>query len=104
MVAKKLNSELLGIGGEGWTGFQEITKWYDRFSHTSLVGLGNLYNFGKTNAFFIGGGFDPEKQAEYAKEFLLRSSAATRLSELFEHAEPILLRAQERGLIVRNSA
>ena len=103
MVARTRNSELLGIGEEGWTGFQEITKWYDRFSHTSLVGLGNLYSFSKSNTFFIGGGFDSAKQAEYEKEILLRSSAAARLSELFEHVEPIMLKAQEKGLIVRNS-
>ncbi len=71
---------------------------------TRLVGLGSPYNFSKSNTFFIGGGFDPAKETEYEKEILLRSSAAARLSELFEHVEPILLRAQERGLIARNSA
>ncbi|MDB4951423.1 MAG: hypothetical protein JWM27_4072 [Gemmatimonadetes bacterium] len=78
LVNKARNRSLLGIDAEGWKQFDEITRFYDAFSHSSILAVASTHIFG-TGGRQLGGEFDPAKFATYQREVSLCLSGAMRL-------------------------
>ena len=81
-VKKTRYHELLDVTPEGWKKFSEITKWYDRYSHVSALGVSAQTMLEGSGAVVIGAEFDPSKRDGYQKELTLRISAASTLTEI----------------------
>lgn len=102
MISRKNARSRLNLDAKGWATFEEITKWYDRFSHTSVLALGFLISFSQPNTYLLGGAFDPDKIDQYGKELGLRASASQVLADVSSHLVPLVQGAQEEGLIERD--
>ncbi len=98
-VQKQRNVELLKVNKEAWRTFEDITKWYDNYSHASVFSLATQTIFSQPGAVILGSGFDDDKQDGYRKELGLRVSSMTRLYELIEGVEQNVKDAQSRGLM-----
>ena len=80
-VNRTVNRELLDVIPDGWEKFSRITKWYDRYSHASALGI-STQTMLESGAVVIGTEFDAGKREGYQKELTLRISAASTLSEI----------------------
>jgi hypothetical protein len=87
IASQKQNARLLNLNRGGWEGFQEITKWYDYYSHASPISIAHLHPFDKPDQMVIGCEFDPLKIDVYKFEIRRRISACNRLLETVEQVE-----------------
>jgi hypothetical protein len=86
-ASKKQNARLLNLKRGGWEGFQEITKWYDYYSHASPVSIAHLHPFDKPDQMVLGCEFDSIKVDVYKDEIRRRISACGLLLETVEQVE-----------------
>jgi len=93
---QKQNARLLNLDRGGWEGFQEITKWYDYYSHASPVSIAHLHPFEKPDQMVIGCEFDPVKADHYKNEIRGRISACTLLFKTVEQVERHLTKTGRR--------
>ena len=94
LVRKKRNARLLGIDGPGWLKFQELTSFYDQYSHPSVFAVSSGHSFSLSGYRQIGGEFDTAKLDAYRKEISLRISAGQRLYETVEVVENHLVNSE----------
>jgi len=87
IASQKQNARLLNLNRGGWQGFQEITKWYDYYSHASPISIAHLHPFDKPDQMVIGCEYDPVKVGFYKDEIRRRISACNRLFETVEQVE-----------------
>jgi hypothetical protein len=73
----------LNIERRGWDAFKKIDKFYDKYSHATLLSLADILNF-NSKMLSIGAQFDFDKIKIYAKEIKLRISAASFLRNVIE--------------------
>ena len=59
----------LGLDVKAWGLFKDITKFYDRHSHVSVVTLGLRLRIGKESGVVVGPDYDPSKFKVYRVEF-----------------------------------
>lgn len=85
IVNRKRNRELLDINEAGCKDFEEITKFYNAFSHSSILAVASTHIF-DTGGRQLGGEYDPAKFATYNKEVSLSISAAMRLRDAIRAA------------------
>ena len=93
------NAKRLKINRKAWKGFEDITKWYDHYSHASVFSLATLTIFSRPGTVILGSGFDDEKQKRYRNEIELRISSMARLYEFIEAVEQNVKAAQAHGLV-----
>lgn len=91
LVRRKRNARLLGINGPGWRKFEELTSFYDQYSHPSVFAVSSGHSFSSPGYRQIGGEFDTAKLDAYRKEINLRISAGQRLYETVEVVEKHLI-------------
>jgi hypothetical protein len=85
------NASLLNVDAEGWQGFQDISKWYNNYSHASVTALANLQLFNTPSGLVVGSEFDPGKVDAYRKEIRLRIDACKSLFGTIKQAEQHLI-------------
>ncbi len=100
LVRKRRNTQLLKINAQGWASFEAISKWYDQYSHASVLSLATQAMLATPGSVNLGGQFDDAKREEYRKELGLRVSAMARLRELAVAVQENVRAAQAKGLIV----
>jgi len=86
-VKKKENARVLNINQEGWDEFIKNSKWFNRFSHPSIMTAASIQLFDQTGRKIFGAGFDYAKKKSYLKEIKLRQSAAERLNDTIEQVK-----------------
>jgi hypothetical protein len=86
MVNKGRNRRLLGLDTDGWKSFDELTRFYDEFSHSSIVAVASTSHFA-TGGRQLGGDYDPAKFDYYNKEVSLSITAAMRLLDTINTTE-----------------
>lgn len=82
LVHKPRNTALLRIDGKAWKSFEAISKWYDDYSHASVLSLATNTMRAAPGCVILGGEFDDGKMAQYRKELKLRVSAMSRLCDV----------------------
>ena len=90
-MRRKRNARLLGINGPGWRKFEELTSFYDQYSHPSVFAVSSGDSFSSPGYRQIGGEFDTAKLDAYRKEINLRISAGQRLYKTVEVVEKHLI-------------
>ncbi len=76
LVNRRAARRALAVDHDGWERFHGITKWYDNFSHPSLLVLQSQIMFSSEGMNSIGGEFDGAKTEQYRIELVRRRSAA----------------------------
>jgi len=99
LVRNRRNTELLKINAQGWASFEAISKWYDQYSHSSVLSLATQTMLTTPGSIILGGEFDDGKREAYRKELGLRVSAMARLCELVVAVRENVRAAQAKGLI-----
>jgi len=94
LVRRRRNARLLGIDGPGWKKFEELTSFYDQYSHPSVFTVSSGHSFSLVGYRQIGGEFDSAKLEAYRKEISLRISASQRLHETVEVVEKHLINSK----------
>jgi len=82
LVQRKRNREILGVNAQGWKTFDEISKFYDQYSHAGGLSLATQRKLSPPGGFIHGGEFDEGKRVAYRKELPLRVGSMVRLLEL----------------------
>ncbi|OQW62900.1 MAG: hypothetical protein BVN28_04920 [Nitrospira sp. ST-bin4] len=104
LVRNRRNTELLRINAQGWTSFEAISKWYDQYSHVTVLSLTTDTLLQKPGSVILGGKFDDGKCEAYRKELGLRVSAMARLCELVVAVRENVKAAQANGLFVTRTS
>ena len=55
-VGKPENVELLRVDPDGWDSFAEISRWYNSYSHTSVLAVASVNLFDRPNMLMVGVG------------------------------------------------
>ena len=98
LVRNCRNAQLLKINAQGWASFEAISKWYDQYSHASVLSLATQTMLATPGCVILGGEFDVSKREVYRKELGLRVSAMARLCELAVAVQENVRVAQAKGL------
>ena len=99
LARKKRNAELLKINSNAWKDLEDITKWFNKYSHSSVFSIATLWMFSKPSTFIVGSGFDEDKKESYRRQLQLRVSSMTVLPEIIGAVERNVRTAQAKGLM-----
>lgn len=97
LVRNRRNMRVLNINARGWASFETISKWYDHYSHASVLSLATVAVLKTPGSLILGGEFDDGKREAYRKELRLRVCAMTRLCELTVVVQNNVKVAQSHG-------
>jgi len=86
---RRRNRRLLDLNKEGWQTLQEITRFYDQYSHVSALGVATLMPF-KGEGVVLGSEFDEAKLEMYALELTRRTSALPPFTDVIDRIKELL--------------
>ena len=78
------SADKFGVDETAAREINKIRKFYDNYSHPSLLSLTSLYQFDETKQLFMGASFDNAKIPQYKKEINIRINLANLISNIID--------------------
>lgn len=77
LVLRSINrGKFKTVDRQAWNKFMEKEKFYDKYSHASVLALSHVFHFATKGTIVIGGDFDPVRIEDYRNEIRRYISAA----------------------------